>query len=426
MARAMDRAALLSLAPFAVIGVQRVFREAAIHRVRGDGVDPPAAADPEFPGWVARFTGAAFRRGTEVEVLCDGDETFPRLWADLADAERFIHFQTYFAESGRAADETFGILERKARSGVRVRFLYDPVGCRGLDGGYLEALRRAGGEGYPLRPLGIGDLDRANHRVHSRIVLVDGSVGYTGDFGIADAWLGDGRSHGSWRSTNARFRGPALREHAAAFAILWSEAAGILLAGEGISAEPVSDEGMRAALLHSTPGVGSTAAQRLWALTMEGARRSCYVASGYFAPTADQERLLAEAARRGVDVRILVSRAEHTDVPAAYWAGRSRYASLLEAGVRIHEYRPSMMHAKYWTVDGIWSSVGALNLDNRSVSLNDEVALMVHDRRLAGKLVGIFMADLTRTRRILSEDLERSGWGERASAWAARRVNPLL
>lgn len=426
MRRILLGATLLSLAPFAALGVQRTFRKATIHRVEGEGTDPPAASDPGFPDWVERFTGARFRGGNEVEILCDGDETFPRLWSDLEGAERFIHFQTYFAESGRAAGVTFGLLQRKARAGVKVRFLYDPVGCRGLAEGDLDALRRAGVEAHPLRPFGIGNLDRANHRVHSRVVLVDGSVGYTGDFGISDRWLGDGRSRGSWRSTNARFVGPALREHAAAFAILWAETTGVMLASEGISADPAPGAEMRAALLHSIPGVGSTAAQRLWALTAEGARRSCYIASGYFAPTVGQEQSLVEAARRGVDVRILNAAPEHTDVPAAYWAGRSRYAALLDAGVRLYEYRPSMMHAKFWVVDGVWSSIGALNLDNRSVSLNDEVALMIHDRGLAGRLTGDFMVDLTYARRILPEDLERSGWRERAAAWVAARINPLL
>ena len=423
---ALATGVLMTLAPFALIGLQRTFRTSAPHCLSEGDETHPSPSDPTFPEWVERLTRAQFRPNNEVQILCNGDETYPRLWSDLEAAERSIEFQIYYAESGCVADRTFAILEKKARAGVRVRFLYDPVGCRGLDRRYVDALRSASVRAYPLRSLHLNNADRFNHRTHPRIVLIDGSLGYTGDFGLSDKWLGDGQSSGSWRSTNARFRGPALREHAAAFATLWTEATGELIAGEGLSVGPAIAGGEHAALLHTSPSVGSTPAERVWALTLATARETCYIASGYFAPTAGQARLLCAAARRGVDVRVLTASARHSDVPPAYWAGRGCYRELLEAGVKVFEYEPSMMHAKSWVADGIWCSVGALNLDNRSVALNDEVALMVHDAAFASRLTEIFRDDLKRARRITREELEQSGWRERTKAWGARQISALL
>ena len=422
----LKNSALVALAPFALIGLQHTFRTSALHTAGGEHGPTPPASDPEFPRWIDRFTRASFDSGNQIEILRNGDETFPRLWADLTAAEHSIDFQTYYAESGQAAARTCAILAAKARAGVSVRVLYDPVGCRGLDGTYLEALRQGGAEVHVLRPLRISDLDRINHRVHSRVVVIDDGIGYTGDFGISDKWLGDGRTGGSWRSTNARFRGPALRQHSAVFETFWAEVTGNLIVEDGGFADSASSPGHHAGLLHSSPGVGSTAAERVWALTLAGARETCFIATGYFAPTATQVGSLAEAARRGVDVRILTASVRHTDAPPAYWAGRSCYDVLLQVGVRIYEYQPSMMHAKSWVVDGTWCSIGALNLDNRSVALNDEVALMVHDRELGTALSSMFMEDLAHSREVTRADLDRSRWTERARAWGARQINPLL
>lgn len=421
---ALGAATLWALAPFALAGLQRTFRTSAPPPVVDPGI--VAASDPDFPDYVERLTGAAFRCGNEIEILRNGHHTFPRLWADLESAGRSIDVQIYYAQSGAVADRTFAILARRAREGVRVRFLYDPVGCRGLDASYTEALRHAGGRVHALRPLRPGGTDRINHRVHSRIVVVDGEIGYTGDFGFSDRWLGDARRPESWRSTNTRSRGPAVGDHAAAFATLWSEATGELIAGRELLPAQEDGPGVRAALLHTSPSVGSTAAERLWALTLAAAQRTCYIWSGYFAPSPAQAQLLVSAADRGVDVRVLTAAVRHTDIPPVYWAGRSHYPDLLRAGVGVYEYDPSMMHAKGWVVDGTWCGVGALNLDNRSVVLNDDIALLVHDRAVGATLNGAFFDDLTRARRVTREQLEQSGWLDRAKIRGARLIAPLL
>lgn len=416
----------LAVAVLAWVGALSLFRGTPVHRVRGEaGREPPEPAAAEFPAGVELLAGAALHPGNRVELLRNGDGTFPRLWEELRSARESILFQNYYAESGKVAETTVEILSERARAGVRVRFLYDPVGFRGLAAPALERLREAGVEVHPLRPLRLRALHRANHRAHSRIVVVDGAVGYTGGFGLSDRWLGDGRHAGEWRDTNVRVTGPAVAPMEAAFASLRAEATGELFVPAPLP-RPSADGPHRAAFFHSSPGVGSTTAERLLALTVAGARRSVHVWSGYFAPEDGLVQLLAAAARRGVEVRVLTATGEHTDIPVALWAGRARYPELLEAGVRIHEYRPAMMHAKSFVVDGVWCAVGAINFDNRSLALNDESALLVWNGSVGAELEADFREDLRHADEILPEAFRGRGWGERARETAAAWLLRLL
>lgn len=417
---------VLAVAILAGVGALSLFRGTPVHRVRGEGGHPPPEpAAAEFPTAVELLTGAALHPGSRVEILRNGDGTFPRLWEDLRSARESILLQNYYAESGRVADTAVEILSGRARAGVRVRFLYDPVGFRGLDWSALERLREAGVEVHPLRPLRLRALHRVNHRAHSRIVVIDGAVGYTGGFGLSDRWLGDGRHAGEWRDTSARVAGPAVARMEAAFAALRAEATGELSIPSP-PPHPAAEGPHRAAFFHSSPGVGSTTAERLLALSVAGARRSVHLWSGYFAPGDGLVELLSAAARRGVEVRVLTATAEHTDIPVALWAGRARYLELLEAGVKIHEYRPAMMHAKGFVVDGVWCGVGAVNSDNRSLALNDESILLVWDEGVGAELEADFREDLRHADEILPEAFRGRGWGERARETAAAWLLRLL
>ena len=214
-----------------------------------------------------------------------------------------------------------------------------------------------------------------------RGIVIDSRIGWTGGFGIDDKWFGDGRSNGSWRETNVRFEGPAVRQLQAAFAAAWVEATGVMFTGRATLA-PQENGVTAAGLLYTSPTLGSTAAERFFALSIAGARKTLYITNAYFAPDRNFVELLAAAARRGVDVRILTAGAR-TDVNIVRLAGRAWYDTLLAAGVRVYEWQPSTLHAKTFVVDGEWSTVGSMNFDNRSMALNDEATLMVLDRTSA-------------------------------------------
>ena len=256
-------------------------------------------------------------------------------------------------------------------------------------------------------------------------MVIDGTIRYTGGFGIADEWYGDGHQPGSWLETNVRVVGPAVLQMQAALATVWLEATGELRVSEDDAAlTAATTEGAhRAGFLLTTPAPGLTPAERLFLLSIGAARERLYISSGYFAPDDDLVDLLTAATGRGVDVRVLTV-GKHTDVPVARWAGRARYAELLERGVRIYEFQPTMMHVKTF-VDGLWSSIGTMNFDHRSVALNAESALLLLDRELGRTMEEIFHDDLRDAAEVLLERFRRRPWRDRGRERAAELVAKL-
>ena len=409
----------------AVVGLLFIFRGTAVQHVRGVGSDgtPVAPAEPAFPLAIALLTGAPLSTGNRVELALDGDGTFPRLWSDLRSARRSITFQMYYLAPGRVADTLAAILAERARAGVPVWMLYDAFGS-GLPDDYFERLRSAGVRAVAFRPLRLRNLWVVQNRSHVRGIVVDGRIGWTGGFGIDDKWLGAGRRAGEWRDTNVRFAGPAVLQLEAAFVAGWAEATGELLTGR-MAVDRYEGGVARAGLLFTAPTLGSTPAERYLALSIAGARERLYITNAYFAPDENFVALLARAARRGVDVRILVG-GPSTDVGAARLAARGRYEALLEAGARVYEYQETTLHAKTFVVDGLWVSIGTMNFDNRSLALNDESTLMVLDSVAGRRMEAVFLEDLGYALEIDLTAFRRRPWLERVAEWAANLFTRLL
>jgi cardiolipin synthase len=380
-------------------------------------------AESEFPLAVATLTGTLIVEGNRVELALNGDETYPRLWADLRTAARSITMQMYYAAPGRVADSLAAILSERARAGVRVYLLLDAFGSS-LGGDYVERLRAAGVHVEAFRPLRFRNLWVVQNRSHVRGVVIDGRVGWTGGFGIDDKWLGDAKSPSEWRETNVRFEGPAVVQLESAFVAGWTEATGELLTGRGVVTRYEGGVA-RAGLLYTAPTLGSTPAERYLALSLAGAQRRLYVTNAYFAPDQNFVALLSRAARRGVDVRILVG-GPLTDVRVTRLAAHARYDSLLSAGVRVYEYQPTTLHAKTFVVDGVWVSVGTMNFDNRSLALNDESTLMVLDAAAGQRMEEVFMDDIRHSKEIDLATFRRRSWTRRAAEWAANQITRLL
>ena len=435
--RRLVRAALLGALGFAVILLVAIAILALTHStpvsyvgaLRGESF--PGPDDELFPRTMELFIGAPLREGNRVQLMLNGNGTYPSLWSDLRSAEGTITVQLYYSQPGAVADSMQSILMDRARNGVRVYLLLDGFGSRPLGSEWVRTLERAGVSVAWLRPVRWYTLHKASYRSHVRAVVVDGRIGYTGGFGLADYWLGAGTSGGEWRETNVRFTGPAVSQLQVAFAEAWAEGTGELLTGSaffppctyvvtcsdttfanapvpGGNPPPVAVR--EAALLHTIPTLGSTTAERFMALSIAAARRTIYVSNSYFVPDADFTALLLRSAARGVDVRILTA-GDSTDVPTTLHAGRARYEVLLRGGVRVYEYQPTMMHAKTLVVDGSWSTVGSMNFDNRSMVLNDESNLVVLDEKLGAQLDSLFLHDLGYAREVtLDEHLRRSWW----------------
>jgi cardiolipin synthase A/B len=416
---------ILILLVAAIVGLLFVTRGTAVHRVRAVGGDgaPVSPAEPAFPLTVTLLTGTALLAGNRVELALNGEETFPRLWADLRGAQQSITIQMYYANAGHVADTLAAILRERAEAGVAVYLLYDAFGSS-LPDPYLRQLRSAGVRAVAFRPLRLANLWVVQNRAHVRGIVVDGRLGWTGGFGIDDKWLGSGHRRGEWRETNVRFKGPSVRQLQAAFVAAWSEATGELLSGR-TSLETFEGGVSKAGLLYTAPTLGSTPAERYLALSIAGARERLYITNAYFAPDKNFVALLVGAARNGVDVRILVG-GPSTDVRAARLAAHARYEALLEAGARVYEYLPTTLHAKTFVVDGLWVSVGTMNFDNRSLALNDETTLMVLDATAGRRMEEVFLDDLSHAREIDLPTFRGRPWHERVVEQAANLVTRLL
>ena len=413
----------------ALIGILSVTHDTPVTSVmtedEKDG--PPSVEDPLFARSIELFTGTHIDPGNNIQILLNGDGTYPQLWKDIASAERTVTVQMYYAQPGAVADTMAKYLIDRAQHKVRVLLLLDAFGSQPLKREWRDSLKRAGIEVKWLRPLRWYTLQKAAQRSHVRVVVVDGKIGYTGGFGLADYWLGDGHHEDQWRETNVRFEGPTVAALQAAFAVAWAEATGELLTGDlFFPRSSFADVGdVQAGLMYSIPSTGSTSAERFLALSIAGARKTLYISNSYFIPGENFLQLLLAAAKRGVDVRVLTV-SDKTDVKTTWYAGRTYYEKLLEGGVKIYEYQPTMIHSKSMVVDGIWSYVGSMNFDNRSLSFNNESLLVALDRRIGAQMNSIFMDDIKSSKEIKLDEFRKRALSGKILEWGAQKLRRVL
>ena len=420
---------VLAVSALALIGLLQMTRGTPIELVlaKDAGAGPPPPTDSLFLRTMELYTGTHVEPGNRVDVLLNGDGTHPPLWRDLASAQRTITVQMYYSQPGAIADSMAAVLEERARAKVRVLVLLDAFGSQNLTQEWRDGLTGAGVELREFRPKRWYELHKLQNRSHARVVVVDGRVGYTGGFGLADYWQGDGRSEEEWRETNVRFEGPSVAQLQAAFAAGWAEASGELLTGDAFfPPRSFADAGgVQAGLMHTLPTVGSTPAERFLFLSIAGARQRLYIANSYFVPDDDLRGVLTRAAQRGVDVRILTA-GPKTDIKSTYYAGRARYEELLKAGVRVYEYQPTMMHAKSMVVDGLWSTIGSMNFDNRSIALNNESNLVALDPKVGATLDSVFLEDLRFSKEITLAEFGERPWYHRVLERGSTLLSRIL
>ena len=413
----------------ALIGILSVTHDTPVRSVlaEGDRDGPPSIEDPLFAHSIELFTGTHLDSGNSVQILLNGDGTYPQLWKDIAAAQQTVTVQMYYSQPGAVADTMAKYLIDRAQHKVRVLLLLDAFGSQPLKRDWIASLKRAGVEVVWLRPLRWYTLQKAAQRSHVRVVVVDGRVGYTGGFGLADYWLGDGHHEDQWRETNVRFEGPTVAALQAAFAAAWAEATGELLTGDMFFPKTSFAGGgtVEAGLMHSIPSTGSTPAERFLALSIAGARHTLYVTNSYFVPGENFLRLLVAAAHRGVDVRVLTVSSK-TDVKTTWYAGRTYYEKLLEGGVKIYEYQPTMMHAKTMVVDGMWSYIGSMNFDNRSLSFNNESLLLALDKNVGAEMDSVFMDDIKWSKEIKLDEFRKRPLSGRILEWGAQKLRRVL
>jgi cardiolipin synthase len=384
------------------------------YTLRGEELD---VGSDDFLRATEAITMAPIARGNDIELFINGDEIFPAMLETMRGAQRSLNFLTYLYWSGEIAGEVAGALCERAQAGVEVNVLLDAVGSAKMDRELIRDMDDAGVTFAYFRPPKPYAVRRLNNRTHRKLLIADGEVGMTGGIGIAERWTGNAQDPEHWRDTHVRVRGPVVRGLQGAFAENWLEATGDVLVGPDYlpDLQPVSDDAPMQ-VVRSTAEVGDTNVEALYFLAIACARTSLHLTSAYFAPRPAFVEALTDAAQRGVDVRVLVP-GPHIDKEVVRQAGRAAYEELLEAGVQIFEYCPTMIHAKTLTIDGVWSSVGSVNFDNRSFQLQDEVTLCVCSRAFAAQLDEQFERDLERSARI-----EAARWNGRPLPARAREA----
>lgn len=378
-----------------------------------DPTPPPRAlpglpvSDATFPATVQAYAGAGVLDGNRIELLLNGDQIFPAKLALVRAARASITWAEYFYADGAVAAEMAAAVAERCRAGVAGRVLLDGVGTLSMRRDDRATLERAGCRVATFRPVGPLTLRRTNYRNHRRVLVADGRIGITGGSGVSDKWTGDGRAHGRWRDSDVRVEGPVVEQLQAAFAENWLEATGEVLAGSRYFPGAAAAAGaVRAHAVRSSALDGGQPMSNLFLLALSGAQRSIHVTNPYFVPDQSLTAAFLAAARRGVNVVVLVPGV--IDHALVREAGRANFGALLQAGIEIYEYQPALLHAKTMVVDGVWATVGSTNLDHRSFALNDELNVAVYDAGFARRLERVFADDVALSRRVTYE-----GWRAR-------------
>jgi cardiolipin synthase A/B len=372
-----------------------------------------AVREPQFLRSMGSLLGPPIVPGNRITALCNGDEIFPAMLDTIRGARKTICFETFIYWSGSIGREVAEALSERARAGVKVHVMLDWVGANRIDESLVEMMTEAGVEVVRYHPLRWYNVGRLNNRTHRKLLVVDGRVGFTGGVGIADEWLGHAQDPDHWRDSHYRLEGPAVAHMQAAFMDNWMETCGQVLHGDDYfpALQPVGPH--PAQLFKSSADDGSESVRLMYLLSIAAAERSVRLANSYFVPDSLAVRSLVEAQRRGVRVEIIVP-GRYIDQKMVRRASRALWGPLLEAGIAIYEYQPTMYHVKVAVVDEIWTSVGSTNFDNRSFRLNDEANLNVFDAGFAEAQARMFEEDKGRARRITLEDWRRRPWREKA------------
>jgi len=344
--------------------------------------------------------GVPATEGNRIDVLRNGDEIFPAMFEAVESAEHTIDFLTYVYWRGRVGTDLAGLLSDRARAGVRVRVLLDGLGARPIDPDLVAGMIRAGVQvEWFRRPRRFRPWE-VNHRTHRKVLVVDEAVGFTGGVGISDKWLGNATGPDEWRDTHFRVTGPAVDGLRSAFLDNWSETRPVLFE-DGIDRFPRQPKPGNCVVqcVRGASETGWSDVATLFRTLIQLAEREIHITTAYFVPDADLVQRLCDAAERGVAVRLLLP-GPHADKRFVQVAGESEYEVLLDHGVGIWNFQPSMLHAKVMTVDGLLANIGSANFNARSVTWDEEINLVALDPDVVQTLDAHFQDDLDRSVRI--------------------------
>ncbi len=347
--------------------------------------------------------GNIFSDGNTIEVLKNGDEIFPAMLEAIRNAETSIDFVTFVYWTGEIAREFARAMAERARAGVRVRIILDGFGTLPMDQTLIDELRSAGAVVERFRPVVRWKFWESDHRTHRKVLVCDEKVAFTGGVGIADEWSGDARTPEEWRDTHFRISGPAVLGLRAAFLTDWRDV-GHRIDEADIAVDPPAPRGtVTMGVVDGSAQIGYNDAERVLEALIAAAEKRIIIQTPYFNPTDELITALIEARRRRVEIDILLP-GPHIDKRVSAVVAQDSYFPLVDEGIRVWIYQPTMMHVKAVLVDDEFAMIGSVNINRRSVEKDEEVALLVTDRAVVAELTGHFEDDRAHSEPVAHHD----------------------
>jgi cardiolipin synthase len=376
-----------------------------------------APESQEFLRELEALTDARVSPRTGVDVLANGEVYYPAELDAIKKAQHSITLEAYIFHKGEMAQKFVDALAAKAKTGVHVNIVVDAVGSFSTPKNYFKTIRDAGGQMEWYHPMRWNSIFRSNNRTHRELLVVDGTTAFIGGAGIADHWVISKKKDPRWRDNMYRIRGDAVAGLQGTFVENWLEASGKIISGKDYFPFTPDGGAAPALVVNSSPSSGlSTRARILFQALVAASRKSLVITTPYFLPDDSLRDELLQARARGVDVRILVPGAK-SDHSMTRSSSRSKYGPLLQAGAKIYEYAPAMIHQKLLIVDGTWVVVGSTNFDSRSFGLNDEINLATRDTALAARLMTDYEHDVSQSELVSYEKWKRRPVWERGQEW---------
>lgn len=374
---------------------------------------------------VESVTESPLTKGNKVTLLADGQATYAAMFKAIEKAGDHINIESYIIEDDETGRKFADLLLQKQVEGVQVNVIYDSVGSMKTPASFFQRLRDGGiqvVEFNPINPLKANEKWGLTHRDHRKILIIDGKVAIAGGINISEVYSSrpfrrkqDKKAPLHWRDTDIQIEGPAVAEFQKLFLDTWQKQKGPELSGENYFPELKEAGNALVRVIGSTPGQDNRVPFIVYVSAITFAEHSIHMTNSYFIPDDQIVKALAEAATRGVDVKIILPGI--TDSQVALYAQRYHYSELLKSGVKIYEHSTSLLHAKTAVVDKVWSTVGSTNMDFLSLLNNDEVNAVILNREFAAEMETMFAGDLKNSRQIQWDEWKKRPLLPRIREW---------
>jgi cardiolipin synthase len=360
-----------------------------------------------------------------VIVLQNGRETFDSIIQAIEEAKHHIHLEYYIIDDDHIGNLIRKLLIKKVQEGVKVRFIYDDVGCWSLPKHFIDSMTDGGIDVYPFLPVRFPLLtNKINYRNHRKIVVIDGKIGFTGGLNIADRYLQGSEELGIWRDTHVRLEGEAVNSLQVIFLVDWFFVSDEIVQGDPYFPTADIAEHHLVQITASGPDSDWASIMQAYFAAIASAQSNIYITTPYFMPNESILTALKTASLSGLDVRIILP--ARSDSKMVFWSSRSYVTELLEAGIKIYFYEKGFPHSKLLLVDGVLSSIGTANLDIRSFDQNFEVSALIYDEPIAIGLQQNYLSDIQNSTEITLESWENRPRWDKIRESITRIFSPLL